>query len=295
MKTKVLLLLFCLLASVSHAGELEDKLLKAAIFGSVSEVNGLFELGVDVNARNKDGQTALMLASFVGGSGSIPLVNAFIEKGMEVNAKDNYGQTALMLASSRGCLDVVKALLEKGADVNAKANTGVTALILAKKKGHWDVVNLLLEKSSASDPKDPGRSEPRPSSLSKRIMSDIEKCVNEYVSVFVGQPLISLPTCSCVIERFDNTPFHRLGYKLSLISDGGFTIGGNGQYVVNKDAKVEVVFNGGALTVTGPANGKGGFSSIETLKVSDGVRIRTTYGNKDYKYSNATQTWTETQ
>ena len=61
--------------------------------------------------------------------GHLDVVQALLAKGADVNAKDNDGATALMLASQNGHLDVVQALLAKGADVNAKANDGVTALI----------------------------------------------------------------------------------------------------------------------------------------------------------------------
>jgi ankyrin repeat protein len=63
------------------------------------------------------------------------MVKALIDKGADVNAKDKDGQTALMLAAGGGYTEIVKALIEKGADVNAKNNTGDTALSLAKKGG----------------------------------------------------------------------------------------------------------------------------------------------------------------
>jgi uncharacterized protein len=142
MRIKVLFLLFFLLTSVSYAGELEDKLSQAADAGNVSEVNRLLEQGVEVNAQDNDGATALMLASQ---NGHLNVVKALLEKGADVNAKANEGETALMVACDRGHMEVVKALLDKNADVNVKANGGTTALMVASTHGHLDMVKALLE------------------------------------------------------------------------------------------------------------------------------------------------------
>ncbi|MDP2924239.1 MAG: ankyrin repeat domain-containing protein [Candidatus Omnitrophota bacterium] len=82
-------------------------------------------------------------------------------KGAYVNAKDNDGETALMGASDRSNYgayievphcgrhsEVVKILLDKGADVNAKDNAGYTALI---KAAGGDEIVQLLKKAGAKE------------------------------------------------------------------------------------------------------------------------------------------------
>jgi ankyrin repeat protein len=69
-------------------------------------------------------------------------VQALLAKGAEANAKARDGQTALMQASWKGHLNVAQALIAKGVDVNAKANNGDTALTLAKDA---DVRTLLVQ------------------------------------------------------------------------------------------------------------------------------------------------------
>jgi ankyrin repeat protein len=67
-------------------------------------------------------------------------------EGAEVNARDSEGETALMAASAGGHRDIVQKLLSKGAQVNAKSKPGVTALMYASLSGHREVVQLLLSK-----------------------------------------------------------------------------------------------------------------------------------------------------
>lgn len=97
---------------------------------SVKIFKSLIGYGADVNAKNNDGETALMLTS------SLEVAKLLIDNGADVNAKDNGSSTALMWASS---LDITKLLIENGADINAKDGYGHTALMRAVK---WDSLNI---------------------------------------------------------------------------------------------------------------------------------------------------------
>lgn len=88
-----------------------------------SVLNEIVKAGVDVNARSKKGETALM-ASAVTGMADEDLLNA----GADVNAVNDDGMTALMLLVQRGDPDEVEALLKAGADARMKDSKGRTAL-----------------------------------------------------------------------------------------------------------------------------------------------------------------------
>jgi ankyrin repeat protein len=77
--------------------------------------------------------------------GDTTQVQQLLDKGVDVNAKDSNGETALMEAAGNGHTEVVKQLLAKGADVNAKSSYGYTALLYAADKGHTECVGLLLD------------------------------------------------------------------------------------------------------------------------------------------------------
>ena len=109
---------------------------------SIEQIREILESGVDINAKNNWGDTALHIASR---EGHTDIVAMLLEKGADVNAKSDGGYTALISASESGHTETVAMLLEKGADVNAKTNWGDTALIEASYYGHTDIVKLLKQ------------------------------------------------------------------------------------------------------------------------------------------------------
>ncbi|KAH6903926.1 ankyrin repeat-containing domain protein [Coprinopsis sp. MPI-PUGE-AT-0042] len=65
--------------------------------------------------------------------------------GIDINAKDKRGWTALMHAAHFTCADVMKPLLEvPGIDINTVSIDGDTALSLASRYGDEEMVELLL-------------------------------------------------------------------------------------------------------------------------------------------------------
>ncbi len=92
----------------------------------------VLEARVDVDARDEDGNTALIYASrfFVRG-GQRRIGWALLQKGADVNASNHNGETALILAATQFDPEAVQLLFEKGTDVNAKTKAGRTALMQA--------------------------------------------------------------------------------------------------------------------------------------------------------------------
>ena len=81
--------------------------------------------------------------------GQDDMVKLLLSKGADVNAKDRNGYTALMVSSGRGDLENVKLLLSNGADVNARSRSGLTALEIAGDEG---VIDLLKEHGAKEMP-----------------------------------------------------------------------------------------------------------------------------------------------
>ena len=67
-------------------------------------------------------------------AGDLAAVQAQLDAGVDVNAKDWLGGTALLEAAIKGHKEVVELLIAKGADVNAKDKKDFTPLDGAKNK-----------------------------------------------------------------------------------------------------------------------------------------------------------------
>uniref|UniRef100_A0A6C0J433 Uncharacterized protein n=1 Tax=viral metagenome TaxID=1070528 RepID=A0A6C0J433_9ZZZZ len=126
-------------------------LIRASWVGDTKIVAMLLEKGADVNAKDAKGSTALMKASLYG---ETEIVRMLMEKGADVNAKDNNRSTALMKATLHRHTEIVRMLLEKGADVNVKTGYGSTALVLASWDGNTEIVRMLLENGADVNAKD---------------------------------------------------------------------------------------------------------------------------------------------
>ena len=99
-------------------------------YGHTAIVERLLAAGADVDARNNDGDTALMKAIV---NSHTAIVRMLLAAGADVDARNNSGGTALMKAvlSAVAPVALVRRLLAAGADVNAKNNLGDTALMFA--------------------------------------------------------------------------------------------------------------------------------------------------------------------
>ncbi len=72
-------------------------------------------------------------------------VRRLLGGGLDVDARDRHGQTGLMRATARGHLEVVRVLIEAGTDLDGVAKYGLTALMLASLNGHEEVALALIE------------------------------------------------------------------------------------------------------------------------------------------------------
>lgn len=98
--------------------------------------------GTDLEQRAVNGNTALMLAAYLGDADS---VRRLLEHGARVNQA---GWSALHYASASGDEAIVRELIARGAHIDAAAPLGVggyTPLMMAARDGKTRVVRLLLD------------------------------------------------------------------------------------------------------------------------------------------------------
>ncbi len=120
----------------------------ATMQGDLEKVRSLLNDGVDINAKDEHGQTALMNAAH---AGQLELLRLLIERGANLNVTAKYNLSALMLALIAGHTEVCWLLIEAGADLSLRSTYGSgeqTALSLAEAGGHHELATLIRRKGA---------------------------------------------------------------------------------------------------------------------------------------------------
>jgi hypothetical protein len=126
----------------------EAEFLETARQGNSTAASLFIDAGINVEAKDSVGQTALMTATL---ANQLETVKVLLAQGADPNATDKFGGTALMTAAWKGNKEIALSLLAHDADLNAKANNGMTALMFAAWENHTQLSKVLLEKGA-----DPG-------------------------------------------------------------------------------------------------------------------------------------------
>ncbi len=128
------------------APELRRRMFEAAKSGDAAKVEQFLSGEADVNARDENNDTPLIIAARHGQSAIVKLLLG--RKGLDLDATNHSRCTPLIEASEQGHSEIVKLLLEAGANVNFKSADGFTPLALASRDGHAETVKLLLDKGA---------------------------------------------------------------------------------------------------------------------------------------------------
>ena len=129
-------------------------LMEAAGYGRLTTVRVLLDKDADLEAIDDYGNTALLLAACDCALATMPdtyeTAKLLLESGANVNVRNKDGDTPLMIASGGGVVktQIVELLIEKGADLRSKNAKGETALTIARKDKLGDVIRLLRNAST---------------------------------------------------------------------------------------------------------------------------------------------------
>lgn len=135
-----------------------DALLDRAVREGDSEVAAaLIEKGANIEAMDREGNTALLVATHYG---KPDVVKLLLDRGANIETKGSAGYpyvagTALLVAIREGHNDVAKLLIDKGANLEAKDKSGYTALLMAVGQGRADLVKMLIDKGANLEVKGP--------------------------------------------------------------------------------------------------------------------------------------------
>ena len=106
-------------------------------------VQAIIDHGVDVNAVNKRGQTALWFAC---SSGLMEFVKILLDAGANTNIADKTGESCLHAAVHGSCrAETIQNIIDHGAHVDAVNEDGATALLLACGLAQSEMIDVLLK------------------------------------------------------------------------------------------------------------------------------------------------------
>ena len=114
----------------------------------VALVTRLLDEGVDANAAEPDGTTALHWAIQ---RNEPEAARRLIDAGARVETANRYGVTPLALAATNGSAVMTEALLAAGASPDTPSPGGDTPLMMAARTGRTEVLRLLLDAGAAVD------------------------------------------------------------------------------------------------------------------------------------------------
>ena len=109
--------------------------------GDANIMRDLLSRGIDLNTRDQNGQTGLMLAAH---AGHVAAVQLLIDHGAALNGTAKFGLSAVMLAVIAGHKEIVQALARAGADLTLQGTgapgfAGKTVADLAAARGWNDL------------------------------------------------------------------------------------------------------------------------------------------------------------
>jgi len=126
----------------ANTGKDRAMLIEAVANGDLPKVREIISTGGELEARDPQGRTALLLATH---ADAVEIAKVLIAAGADVNAKDAIKDTPFLYAGAEGRTEILKAILATGkANLKDTNRYGGTALIPASHHGHPDAVRILL-------------------------------------------------------------------------------------------------------------------------------------------------------
>nr|WP_304665397.1 ankyrin repeat domain-containing protein [Pseudomonas savastanoi] len=133
------------LTAEQTASQLRTLFFDASREGNNPMLDTFIEAHYDLNVRDEQGYTGLILAAYHGHEDSVErLINA----GADPCAKDNRGNTALMGAIFKGELSIAKRLVQADCGPNLTNNAGQTAAMYAALFKRTEVLKALTDQGA---------------------------------------------------------------------------------------------------------------------------------------------------
>ncbi len=135
--------------------DLDDRVVHVEEAWEQHKVNSAVMAQDDINYRNEEGESALMIFA---SKGRADLVGNLLSLGADPNIKSRKGRTAIHYAVTSGSTEILNLLIAAGAKVNARDDDNKDALFLAMLNGDYLLVDYLINHGARLDAKVEGKS-----------------------------------------------------------------------------------------------------------------------------------------
>ena len=116
----------------------------AAIEGDLDALAAALADGLDIDARDAQGRTAILAATVARQNAAVA---ALLDAGADVDLQDERLDNPFLYAGAEGLLDILRLVNAAGADPAITNRYGGIALIPASERGHVETVRYLLAES----------------------------------------------------------------------------------------------------------------------------------------------------
>ena len=116
----------------------------AAIEGDLDALAAALADGLDIDARDAQGRTAILAATVARQNAAVA---ALLDAGADVDLQDDRLDNPFLYAGAEGLLDILRLVNAAGADPAITNRYGGIALIPASERGHVETVRYLLAES----------------------------------------------------------------------------------------------------------------------------------------------------
>lgn len=111
---------------------------------AIEPVKILLDQGANINAQNRAGDTALIIAGW--NLEDLELVTYLVEHGADLDIANRNGDTPLIDAADKGSIEILEYLLRKGADTSIRNKECRTALDAARRSEKSEAIEILAKR-----------------------------------------------------------------------------------------------------------------------------------------------------
>ena len=118
------------------------QLLAAASAGTLSDIDSAIENGANLQARDANGRTALLIAAT---ENHVAVAKRLVDLGADVDALDDRHDTPWLVTGVTGSVAMLEVLLPANPDLTIRNRYGGISVIPASERGHVDYIRRVVQ------------------------------------------------------------------------------------------------------------------------------------------------------